>query len=226
MKVIGFAAVAATIIGAILFWGFFSGDGEAAKEKAAGKTSPSSEPVVHAPKAPESNRPPTPTIEIMYDPQTSTPDGLVGYSDNVFVGEVMKSVGHDPWTSTIPGDEKPQTQWSVRVSDVLKSSGKDPVSRGDATVVNQIGGEDRKSGKSFVVQGVWDHGSIKIDQLMKPGQSYLLATTYDANSDWQTISAQPTGNQLLSGDDASAQAVLDAFRSAAASDSGRQATGG
>lgn len=62
---------------------------------------------------------------------------------------------------------------------------------------------------------MWEEGAIKTDRMMEPGESYLLATTYDRSRGWQAISAQPTGNQPLSGEEVSKEAILDAFREAA-----------
>lgn len=151
MRILAFAAIALGIVGTIFFLNFLSGPDETTEKKPAEKTTKASEPVSDGPKAPESQEPPPPTMEIIYAPETAKTDGLVSYSDNVFVGEVVEPVSHEPWTSTIPGDEKPQTQWSVRVGEVLKSSGEAPVSQGGEVVVNQIGGPDRKSGETYVV---------------------------------------------------------------------------
>lgn len=222
MRIVGL--VTAVIVGAIFFWVLLASENEAAEEQAPErKVGHASQPVATGPEAPESQEPP-PTMEIIYAHETAEPDGLVTYSDNVFVGQVLEAVGHEPWTSTIPGDEKPQTQWSVRVGEVLKSSGKAPVFRGGEVVVNQIGGPDPQSREPYVVQGVWEDGTIMTDRMMEPGESYLLATTYDPNGGWQAISAQPTGNQPLSHEEVSGEAVLNAFREAAAQTPSEAAT--
>lgn len=137
MRIVGL--VTAVIVGAIFFWGLLARENEIAEEKAPErKVGQASQSVATGPEAPESQEPTPPTMEIIYTPETAEPDGLVTYLDNVFVGQVLEAVGHEPWTSTIPGDEKPQTQWSVRVGEVLKSSGEAPVFRGSEVVVNQI----------------------------------------------------------------------------------------
>ena len=171
------------------------------------------------------------TVEILYTEETSDVEGLVGYSHNVFVGEVLEAVGDEPWSSTIPGDRKPQTQWSVEVLRTFKSSGPEPLREGDAATVNQVGGED-ETGKPYVAQGVW--GSLDgaaeegggeagrpvelVDRLMRVGDLYLFSTHYDEANGWHAISAQPIGNVSLEGDEGRARRALEMYSEAAKDD--------
>lgn len=145
---------------------------------------------------------------------------LVGYSDNVFVGRVLKRVGDEPLKTTVPGAKPPQTQYSVTVLETIKSGGPHPLAAGDEAVVNQSGGVDPETGQQLVVVGVSatnGHGEVghAIDAPLQPGEEYLLATRYDTAERWHAISAQPTGDVPLSGATERGE-VVAAFREAAA----------
>ncbi len=172
--------------------------------------------------------PEVPSVGIEYSEQTATPEGLVDYSHNLFVGKVLGSVGNEPWTSTIPGDSKPQTQWSVEVLKTYKSSGPEPLREGEKATVNQVGGQDG-DGRIYTVQGIWGRGEsgdagehdedeedvVLTDRLLKEGDLYLLATHYDEANGWHAISAQPVGNVPLEGDEDLAKKRLAMYVEAA-----------
>ena len=52
---------------------------------------------------------------------------VVALSDNVFAGRVERVSGDEPAPTTIPGEDRPQTQYAVRVLAVVKSSGAEPL---------------------------------------------------------------------------------------------------
>jgi hypothetical protein len=171
--------------------------------------------------------PEVPSIGIEYTKQTATVEGLVDYSHNLFVGKVLGASGNEPWSSTIPGDDKPQTQWSVEVLRTYKSSGPKPLREGEKATVNQVGGQD-EGGKTYTVQGIWGRGEagdgdeheheqdvVLTDRLLKEGDLYLLATHYDEANSWHAISAQPVGNVSLEGDEGRARRALEMYSEAA-----------
>jgi hypothetical protein len=158
--------------------------------------------------------------EILYTFDIFDKRQLVGYSDNVFVGRVLRRVGDEPLMTTIPGVKPPQTQYSVAVLETIKSGGPHPLAAGDEAVVNQSGGVDPETGRQLVVTGVSStdgHGEVghATDAPLEPGEKYLLATRYDASERWHAISAQPTGDVPLSGATERGE-VVAAFREAAA----------
>jgi len=153
--------------------------------------------------------------EILYTFDIFDKRELVGYSDNVFVGRVLKRVGDEPLKTTIPGANPPQTQYSVAVLETIKSGGPGPLVAGDEAVVNQSGGVDPETGRQLVVVGVSATDGHAADSPLQPGEEYLLATRYDPAEHWHNISAQPTGDVPLSGA-TERGAVVAAFREAAA----------
>jgi hypothetical protein len=160
--------------------------------------------------------------EILYTFDIFDKRQLVGYSDNVFVGRVLKKVGDEPLKTTIPGAKPPQTQYSVAVLETIKSGGPDPLAAGDEAIVNQSGGVDPETGRQLVVIGAsatngHAHGEVghATDAPLQPGEEYLLATRYDSTEHWHAISAQPTGDVPLSGATERAE-VVAAFTEAAA----------
>lgn len=104
---------------------------------------------------------------------TSNDRKLVGFSDNVFVGEVLEQTGSSP--NTHPPEVNstgfsPQTQFSVRVLENIKGDL-------DGTItVSQYGGYDE--GELELVEG---------DTLLEPGQRHLFVTRYNQYDDWHTI---------------------------------------
>jgi hypothetical protein len=95
---------------------------------------------------------------------TSDPRKLVGFSNNVFIGKVVKQVG----TKSLDGF--PETQFEVEVLDNIK---------GDISgtkKVNQQGGYHWN--KIVLFEG---------DKLLEEGQTYLFATRYLERENWHTL---------------------------------------
>jgi hypothetical protein len=194
-KILALAALALSAWTALVLWVFGGSDDRARVER-------------------EATRPVKQEIHYIFDKRQ-----LVGYSDNVFVGRVLKRVGDEPLKTTIPGAKPPQTQYSVTVLETIKSGGPHPLATGDEAVVNQFGGVEPKTGRQLVVVGVSStdgHGEVghAIDAPLQPGEEYLLATRYDHTERWHAISAQPTGDVPLSRAGEQAELVA-AFREAA-----------
>ncbi len=223
MRPLALLLVAGVLI-AVLAWstGVIGGDdaGERASRDDGARRAPSdaegNEEVRGGPNVPSSApAPEVPSIGIEYSQDTVTVEALVGYSDNLFVGKVLGAAGNEPWTSTIPGDSKPQTQWSVEVLKAYKSSGPKPLKEGEEATVNQVGGAD-SDGRAYTVQGIWGRGEggeegghehedkedvVLTDRLLKDGDLYLFATKYEEAKGWHAISAQPVGNVPLEDED-------------------------
>ncbi len=198
-KVLALAALVLSAWAALVLWVFGGSDDRARAEREA---------------------PPPVEQEIHYTFDIFDKRQLVGYSDNVFVGRVLKRVGDEPLKTTIPGAKPPQTQYSIAVLETIKSSGPHPLATGDEAVVNQSGGVDPETGRQLVVVGVSatdGHRGVghATDAPLQPGEEYLLATRYDPSERWHAISAQPTGDVRLSGA-TERGAVVAAFREAAA----------
>ncbi len=162
---------------------------------------------------------PPPTIEILYNYDATDPEQLVSNADAVFVGRVDRESGHQPLTSTIPGDSQPQTQYQVTVLDAVSATGE----AGQSLVVNQIGGRSSEDGREYVVAGVVGQRSY-IDSMLEPGDEYLFVATRNPRTDFWDLTAQPQGKVPLSGaSPAERRKVVSAFESAARGDGSQPA---
>jgi len=137
---------------------------------------------------------------------------LVGYADAVFVGRVIER------TEEVADLRWPSTRFRVEVLEVIKSTRRlDPskldsepsrqISLPSSVIVDQYGGYTRDlSGK--LVKVVFDG-----QELLEPGRTYVLATSYDADRSWYHV--LPMG--AVPADDAAARdQAVDSFRRAAA----------
>ncbi len=139
---------------------------------------------------------------------------LIGYSDNVFTGQVLEKVGNKAaWTSIPNDDEDPHTQYAVKVLDAVKSAGASPVSPGDEAVVDQLGGRGTKTGEIHVAAPVSCDRQV-IDAPLESGREYMFATLYDPDKDWHAISAPPAGAVELPGPE-EREGFVSAYRRAA-----------
>lgn len=92
---------------------------------------------------------------------------LVGLADSVFFGQVLEGLGQTEefgW---------PETQFSVKVLEVLKGSAAGLVT------VNQQGGYRKEDNSLFRMEGD--------PQLLEPGNSYLLVTRTFQQKEWHTL---------------------------------------
>ncbi len=87
-KVLALAALVLSAWAALVLWVFGGSEDRARAEREA---------------------PPPVDQEIHYTFDIFDKRQLVGYSDNVFVGRVLKRVGDEPLKTTIPGAKPPQT---------------------------------------------------------------------------------------------------------------------
>jgi hypothetical protein len=153
-------------------------------------------------------------IERAYDYDIFDERRLVGHSENVFLGEVLRVAGREPMRDSIPdgvSPPTPQTQYRVRVVRVIKSSGDAPLRAGAETVVNAAGGTN-EDGLPTVVAAV-ACGREGTDVLPKPGEAYLFATRHDGSDGWQELTAQP-GGAVPAGEGAEREALLAAYAAA------------
>ncbi len=145
--------------------------------------------------APAAAPPKANVMESIHAFDTTDPRNLVGYSDAVFVGEVVRKVGADPIRSSIPDDTQPRSQFEVRLEDPIKAGGLD---KGATVVVNQKGGEDQKTGEDWVVVGVVNDRHYR-DEMLLEGRRYLFSVRYNERESRYDISAQPQGKVPLDG---------------------------
>jgi hypothetical protein len=197
---------------ALAVWAFTSGDNkpEASQPNDDGDSSSEAQDVSNA--ASGNKPPPTlPTIEALPAFDTSDPRRLIGFSENLFVGRVEQKVSEVPLKSTIPDSKgEPQVQFRVQVGETLKSGGPEPLSTGDRGVVDQMGGIDDKTGKPYVVNTITGGGHYT-DNILQPDKEYLFATRYDPTRGFHTITAQPHGDVLLTGNE-EGTATLELYR--------------
>ncbi len=162
---------------------------------------------------PASAPPKANVMESIHAFDTTDPRKLVGYSDAVFVGEVVRKVGTDPIRSSIPGDTQPRSQYEVRVRNPIKAGG---LEIGATIVVNQKGGEDQKTGEDWVVVGVVNDRHYR-DEMLLEGRRYLFSVRYNERERRYDISAQPQGKVPLDGASQKEQeALVAAFERAEA----------
>lgn len=98
---------------------------------------------------------------------TSDDRRLVGLADNVFVGRVLAREGQTDELAM------PETQFRVEVVTTIKGS------LAGTVTVNQFGGT--ADGRTVLLED---------DELLEPGQTYLLATRTRADRGWETVVAQ------------------------------------
>lgn len=158
--------------------------------------------------------PRTERIERSYDYDIFDERRLVGHSENVFLGEVLGVVGREPMRDSIPDEvvpPTPQTQYRVRVAEVVKSTGDAPLRAGTETVVNAAGGPNEDGAPTVVA--AFACGREGTDAPLVPGEAYLFATRYDGPGGWQELTAQP-GGAVPAGEGAEREALLAAYAAA------------
>lgn len=122
-----------------------------------------------------------PEMQASYAFEASDKRKLVGASENVFVGRVLKKVGSKgiPALRPIPGEDNssPATQFEVEVMNSIKGELEGRV------IVNQHGGNDR-DGQLILLER---------DPLFELGKVYIISSNYEQKRDWQQVVAQPFG---------------------------------
>lgn len=114
------------------------------------------------------------TIETLSVIDIYNPREVVGFSDNVFAGKVIKQIGTKSLTSY------PETQFEVEVLDTIKGELKGTIK------VNQQGGYE---GDYLFLMGGSD------SKLLIEGETYLFATRYLKEENWHTVI--PVGGEIL-----------------------------
>ena len=138
-------------------------------------------------------------VEVNYAFEPTDERQLVGFATNVFVGRVVEKAGTEGAPLSGPGNRvMPRTQFSVAVLKNIKGD------LGGEVTVSQSGGYDRAGGHEVRVEG---------DPLLKPGQEYLLVTSYDREEGWYTIAAQPFGSVRIE-DERQRTDLMASFRQA------------
>lgn len=118
---------------------------------------------------------------------------VVGLSENVFLGLVLREAGHESIPTSIPGRPGPaQTQFSVEVLRSVKSGGPRPLSVGQDALVSQYGGPNPETGRPIRVVGYSCGRHIQAMPL-EPGRRYLFATVHRPQGPFHLIVVQPTG---------------------------------
>lgn len=126
----------------------------------------------------------TNTVIDIYNPRE-----VVGFSDNVFLGKVIKQVG----TKSLNG--YPETQFEVEVLDNIKGELKGTIK------VNQQGGYD---GEYLIL--------MEDDKLLVEGQTYLFATRYLKEENWYTVI--PVGGDIPFKSDEEKQKIVEKYEQA------------
>lgn len=163
------------------------------------------------------------TMESIHAFDTTDPSKLVGFSDAVFVGEVVRKVGEEPVKTSIPNDAPPQSQYEVRVENPIKDGG---LKEGSTIVVNQKGGEHKKTGEDWVVVGVVNNHHYR-DEMLTEGRRYLFSVRNNEREGRYDLSVQPQGKAPLDGASPKEQQdLIEAFERGAADGVNPMADGG
>lgn len=131
--------------------------------------------------------------EVAYSFEPADTRQLVGFADQVFVGQVIEQVSEKGAQTSVPDHTFPRTQFSVKVLDNIK---------GDATgivTVSQDGGyvEAAQTARSEATEPTRELILVEGDSLLKPSKTYLLSTAYYPEANWYQIAAQPYGNLFV-----------------------------
>ena len=126
----------------------------------------------------------TNTVIDIYNPRE-----VVGFSDNVFLGKVIKQVGTKSLNSY------PETQFDVEVLDNIKGELRGTIK------VNQQGGYD---GEYLFL--------LEDDKLLVEGQTYLFATRYLKEENWYTVI--PVGGDIPFNSDEEKQKIAEKYEQA------------
>jgi hypothetical protein len=129
------------------------------------------------------------TISTDYVVDTSNPKAVVGFSDNVFLGKVIKQVGTKSLSAY------PETQFEVEVIDNIKGELKGIVK------VNQAGGYEGEN--LFLMEN---------DKLLIEGQTYLFATRYLKEENWHTVI--PVGGDIPFNNDEEKKELIEQYKNA------------
>lgn len=111
---------------------------------------------------------------------------LVGFSENVFVGTVIRNTG------STANAYIPQGQFEVQVKESIKGNLSGNV------IVNQWGGYDAADQTTYLVEG---------DPLLKPGETAVFVTGARPGSAVQDIVAQPYGHVIVGNPGESDEAI-------------------
>jgi hypothetical protein len=135
-------------------------------------------------------------MDAQYAADFSNDEVLMGASHDVFVGKVIRQIGNKE------RGLGPETQYEVAVIDNIKGDLKGMVT------VNQEGGY--KDGALYVMDDDTSAPSDESDYLLKPGNTYLLATRYSPEEDWYTLNPYPAARALISSDPSASSSALAA----------------
>ena len=149
-------------------------------------------------------------VELAYGYDIDDERFVVALSDNVFAGRVERVSGDEPAPTTIPGEDRPQTQYAVRVLAVVKSSGADPLREGESAYVNREGGVGPETHRRQVIEAHYC-GERATDRPLAAGEEYLFSTYYEPRRELHTLVAQPTGARLI-GSREGRGAIVAAYR--------------
>ncbi|MFX3673588.1 MAG: hypothetical protein ACE3JQ_03935 [Paenisporosarcina sp.] len=129
------------------------------------------------------------TIDSDFVIDTSDPRQVVGISENVFLGKVVKQVGTRNLSSY------PETQFEVEVLENIKGELKDTIK------VNQAGGYE--GNELFLMEG---------DKQLIEGKTYLLATRYLVEENWHTV--VPVGGDIPFNNDEEKKGLIEKYKKA------------
>lgn len=102
---------------------------------------------------------------------------LLGASHNVFVAKVLKKIGQRDY------GYGPASLFEVQIIKNIKGN-----LSGNVMVLQQAG---YKNGILNITKG---------DSLLEPSKTYLLATRYNNENNWYTVTSHPNGKKLISED--------------------------
>jgi hypothetical protein len=209
------ALTAALVWGALFVWLVATQEDSGAAKPVAGSTTPAAPDGTPSSWGEKNGGAPgtgPDVVALAYDYDIDDERFVVALSDNVFAGRVERVSGKEPAPTTILGEDRPQTQYAVRVLAVVKSSGADPLREGDRAYVNREGGVGPEAQRRQVIEAHYC-GERAIDRPLAAGEEYLFSTYYEPRRKLHTLVARPTGARLI-GSREGRGAIVAAYRMA------------
>ncbi len=129
-------------------------------------------------------------------------EALAAYATDIVVGRVVAQTGAAGAPTSAPGQELPQSQFSVAVLASIKGDA------GGVVTVNQVGGFDRQAGHMLLLEG---------DALLRPRQTEIFILHHVPVRGWYQIVAAGHGHRSAN-DPTQLEALATRFSQAVADD--------
>jgi hypothetical protein len=134
----------------------------------------------------------------IYELDPSDDRALAAYATDIFIGRVRDQTGTTGAPTSAPGQELPQSQFTVEVMQRVRGQAAGVVT------VNQVGGLDQQARQIMLLEG---------DALLRPGDSELFLAVFVPERGWYQIIAAGHGHRSAD-DPAQRKTLIDRFTQA------------